>query len=76
MALGNELELFTALEAGSARKVAAVDRQYRARDERRLVGSEEGDRLGDFLRLAQSAHGVHPLDLLDVLGPTRLFWKA
>ena len=73
MAVGNELELFTALEAGSAREIATVDRQDRARDERSLVGSQKGDRVGYFLWLAQSAHWVHPLDLIDVLASARLF---
>lgn len=73
MAVGNELELFTALEAGSVCEVAAVDRQDRARDERGLVGSKKGDRLDDFRGLPHSAHWVHPLDLLEVLTSARLF---
>jgi hypothetical protein len=76
MAMGIELELFTTLEAGSAHEVAAVDRESRTRDERRLLGSEKGDRLGDFVWLAESAHGVHALDLLDVLISARSFRQA
>jgi hypothetical protein len=76
MAVGNELELFTNLEAASAREVAALDRQSRAHDERGLVGGEKGDRLGDFVWLAEPAHGVHALDLLDVLISARFFRQA
>jgi hypothetical protein len=57
-------------------EVAAVDRQDCACYEGGLVGGEERDRLGDFLWLAQSAHWVHPLDLLDVLASARLLRQS
>jgi hypothetical protein len=59
-------------QRASPGEVAAVDRQDCACYEGGLVGGEERDRLGDFLWLAQSAHWVHPLDLLDVLASARL----
>jgi hypothetical protein len=57
-------------------KVAAVDRQDGAGDERGLVGREKGNRLSNLVRLTKPTHGMQPLDLLDVLVPARLVRQA
>jgi len=51
--------LQTVLTAASDLRKSAVDEQFDAGDETRIVGCQEHDCFGDFLRFAKSAHRHH-----------------